>query len=337
MTSATPEPVKAKDSSKTKADRLVLVNLSAQPCEAWLDAVRKAGQPWHKEVVDNLAKAKLLLKDHPRAHILVCYDAPERQVADCIAKQRLPSQALANWVNATEALLDLYRGNFERMTLVRRKALERNAKELFSQLASRSGVALGRVAVKSDKNQVATDDQEQEIQHLLALQVLQHSSAEPLAQELEVSTLPLLEPRPLLDLVDDAYDVLKSGLNPGPDILSDEYEDLRKAKQNLEDKLKDVQEENDLAIEQLHKTQEELEQYILGNKGSSVKLEKLQGEIQKKNEKLHSFSQKNKRLTAQLKEMSQQLKEMKQSKSWKVTAPLRKSVKALGGGKGGAK
>src|SRR5690554_896157 len=134
MTSATPEPVKAKNSSKTKADRLILVSLSSVPCTEWLDAVREAGQPWHKDVVDNLAKAKLLLKEHRRAHVLLCYDAPELEVASCIAKGRLPSQALANWLNASEVLLGLYRDNFQRMTLVRREALEQSSKELFNQL-----------------------------------------------------------------------------------------------------------------------------------------------------------------------------------------------------------
>lgn len=302
MTSATPELVKANNSSNTKADRLVLVNLSAQPCEAWLDAVSKAGQTWHKEVVDNLAKVKVLLKEHPRAHVLVCYDAPYRQVAGCIANQRLPSQALANWLSATEALLDLYRDNFERMTLVRREALEQNTKELFPLLASRSGIALGRVAVKSEKNQGATDDKEQAIQHLLASRALQHQSAEPLAKELEASSLPLGSSTELLEFLDSTYDILKQSTGS-----SAEYEQLKT-------RLEDVQQENDLVIEQLHKTQEALEQYLLSNKDSA---------------------QKNKQLTSQLAAARQQLKVLRSSKSWKVTAPLRKGMKILGGKKGG--
>lgn len=359
MTSATLEPVKAKSTSNMKADRLVLVNLSAQPCEAWLDAVRKAGQPWHGEVLSDLDKAKLILKEQPLAHVLISYEAPERQIAACIAKETLPSQALANWMNACEALLALYRDNFQRMTLIRREALEHSAKELFALLAARSGIALGRVAVKAPVAAEAADAHQEAIHCLLASQALQHSSVQSLSKELEASTLPLREADTTLDLVDDSYSVLQEGLSKKPDLPVEEYELLIKAKdklvsenadlaQRLEEQLKhngeisllqerlhDAQKENDLLIEQLHKVQHELERYALDERRVKHKLVKLQHDIDRKNEKLHGFSQKNKRLSAQLREIRRQLKDVRQSKSWKITAPLRKSIKALGAGKSG--
>lgn len=335
-----------------KADQLILVNLSGMECHSWLATMRDAGQPWHEELADNLTKAKVLLQTQPQAHALVCYDAPEREVAGCIAMGRLPSQALANWLNANEALLDLYRDNFHRITLVKREAFGAHANELFGQLAVRSGIALGRVTVKPTESEVSPDpaeEQQKAIHRLLALQVLQHPSAQSLAQELEASTLPLCEPESLLDLVDEAYDVLQEGLSKRADISVEEYEALLQAKEkltaenaeflkraqeqqklqdeqaSLQAKLKDVQEENDLVIEQLHKTQEELEQYLLSYKGSTKRIEKLERDMQ----------QKSKQLTSQLEAAKQQLKELRSSKSWKLTAPMRKGMKILAGKKSG--
>lgn len=357
MASATSEPVAANNTSKVRADRLFLVCLSTEPCNDWLDAARKAGQPWCKDIVDNLSEVPLLLEEHSHAHFMVCYDAPEQQISNCLAKERLPSQALANWVNFTRQLLDIYRPNYQRMTLVRREMLESHPKELFAHLSSRSEISLGLVEVKKTEKQGGADfseEQQRFMRELLALQSLQHSSARHLAQELNISSLPFYDSSSLLDSLDKICEVVRSSIVKKPEVLVEEYERilkikeelitenielkkksekqkmLQKEKEILESNLIDCQQENSLVMGQLQKTQEELEAYFLGSKGNKGDLEKLQREIIKKNEKLHSFSQKNKRLVEQLREARQQLKAVKNSKSWKVTAPFRKTFKVMG-------
>jgi myosin heavy subunit len=356
-----------------KAERLILVNVSGTACQAWLAAMRDAGQPWHEELVDDLAKAKALLQAQPKAHALICYDAPERQIANCIGKDRAPSQALANWMNQIEALLELYREHYQRITLVGQEALNSKPKALFEHLAVRSGIAFGRVT--PEKPEVAAEpnpstQQQSAMNRLLALQALQHPPAQRLAEELEASSLPLAERLPLFDQLDELYDQHRAWLATVPKLTQEEFEQLvtvrnalqaekalwsdektqlsaeleklRKAsaQQAVDDarhqaKLDELQQENDLVIEQLHKVQQELERYVLDERGNCQKIDRLQRDIERKNEKLHNFSQKNKRLTAQLQEVRQQLKDLKQSKSWKITAPLRKTIKFLGAGKGG--
>jgi len=333
MTSAAVGTVLEGTKGSVKAERLILVNLSGTECHAWLAAMRDAGQPWHEELVDDLAMAKALLQAQPKAHALICYDTPERQIANCIGKDRAPSQALANWMNQIEALLELYREHYQRITLVGQQALHDKPKALFQHLSLRSGIALGRVT--PEKSEVAAEfdqsTQHQSAMHrLLALQALQHPPAQRLAEELEASSLPLLDSAELFDLLDSTHDILKQ-LPQGEAVAESEGEDY----QELKAKLEDVQQENDLVIEQLHKTQEELEQYILGNKGGR-RVEKLERDIQSKNEKLHNFSQKNKQLITKLKSARQELKDLRGSKSWKVTAPLRACMKVLGGKKSGA-
>ncbi|SEG45342.1 hypothetical protein [Billgrantia desiderata] len=331
MTSAAVGTVLEGTKGSVKAERLILVNLSGTECHAWLTAMRDAGQPWHEELVDNLAKAKALLQAQPKAHALICYDTPERQIANCIGKDRAPSQALANWMNQVESLLELYREHYQRITLAGQEALNGKPKALFEHLAVRSGIALGRVTPEKPEATAEPDpstQQQSAVNRLLALQALQHPPAQRLAEELEASSLPLLDSAELFDLLDSTHDILKQVPQGKAEAEGEDYQELKA-------KLEDVQQENDLVIEQLHKTQEELEQYLLGNKRGH-RVEKLERDIQSKNEKLHNFSQKNKQLIAKLKSARQELKDLRGSKSWKVTAPLRACMKALGSKKSGA-
>ena len=329
MSSVTLNPAKALVKINARAEQLVMVNLSNQPVESWLQAMRDAGQPWHQQELKSLIEAKAMLQAEPGAHVLICHDAPEVQIEHEIGLGRAPSQALANWQNVVEPLLALYHEHYQRITLVESEALFTQTKALSEQLSKRSGLALGRVKVEAPA--ITLDKHAEWLQasrRLLALQALSHSSARKLVQELSVSSLPLLESAGLLEQLDSLFDLHRTVLEARPKDRVD-----ISAQQALQAKLDDLQQENDLIIEQLHKTQEELEQFLLGNNGNSAKVAKLERDIKRKNEKLHAFSQKSKRLAAQLKEARQQLKALRQSKSWKVTAPMRKVIKLLGGGK----
>lgn len=330
MESAAIEPVRVGTRRNTSPDRLVMVNLSVQPCEGWLNIVRAAGQPW-EEVLDNLAKAKALLQAKPEVHVLICYDVPEDQIATEIDNGLEPSQALANWQNETEALLTLYRQYYRRMTLVAHSALYDQPKELFAQLSARSGISLSSVDLASPIQLADRESHERLLptQRLLALQVLQHPPAKHLAQELVACSLPLIETVSLFDLVDSLHDTYRQLSTDTPTGNSEENSKLHES-------LQDLQQENNLLIEQLRIVQQELEQRLLGGQNSTEKLGKLEKEVKRQNEKLRDVSQKNKGLEAQLKTAKQELKALRNSKSWKVTAPLRKCMYLLGGKKGGA-
>jgi hypothetical protein len=319
------EPIKGRETIMEKSDLLMLVNLSDKSCMDWLDAVRSAGQPWHGEVVADLEKAKVLLEEHARTHALICYDTPEREIAHDIAKGRMPSQALANWLHATNSLLEFYREHYQCLTLVCRAELEPKSKALLDKLSERSGIALGRIPLQEQNQELEIDSQTFVLQWLLSLHALQDPRAQCLIQELEASSLPLSGPACLLDMLDDAYVILQRGW-----VSQGQQHTLESEVQKLQSNLKQVQKENDLVIEQLHKTQEQLEPYLVDGK-SDVK--KLLQDIKRKNEKLHTFSRKNKQLAAKLQAARQELNDLRNSKSWKVTAPLRKTVGMFRGNK----
>lgn len=324
MQSVTAGTVPEGAKKNVKANRLVLVNLSSLGCEDWLAAMRDAGQPWHEELIDDVSKAKALLQSQPTFHALICYDAAERQIANCLGEGRAPSQALANWTNRTDALLELYREHYQRITLVTEEAFEGKPKALCELLTARSGIALGRVAPAQPKTTEANPVQQPQsaMYRVLARQTLEHSPAKRLLQELEASSLPLGNSTELFEWLDGTYDILKQSSGS-----STENEELKKS-------LEDVQQENDLVIEQLHKTQEELERYLIGNKNLGQKVDKLERAIQQKDEKFKSFTQKHKWLREQLETKKKELKSMRSSKSWKLTAPLRKIMHIFNGKKG---
>ena len=345
---------------KTRSECLVMANLSLHPLGEWVKAMQEAGQPWSSPLVTELTQVKALLRSEPDCYVLVCFDSPEQRIANDIGLGRMPSQALANWQNWAETLLEIYRENYHRMTLVSYAGLFHDPRALCEQLTKRSGIALGKVPVAAPEKMPAEPYEQQQLTtHLLiAQQALTKSAAQLLSNELEISALPILPNEHLINRLDQLFDEHQSLLTSLPKFTAADYEKIAMRAESLEKekiawleerkklnkaieenkiskegkaKLDDLQKENDLIIQQLHKTQEELEQYILGNKGGSEQLAKLERSIKQKNEKLHAFSQKNKQLLVKLENARKEIKSIRQSKSWKLTAPLRKITKLLGG------
>lgn len=345
---------------KTRSECLVMANLSLHPLEEWVKAMQEAGQPWSSAIITELTQARVFLQRDPACYVVICFDSPDYRIANDIGLGRMPSQALANWKNWAESLLELYRDNYHRMTLVSYAGLYHETKTLCEQLTSRSGIALGKVPVQAPAQlPLEPYEQQQLTTHLLlAQQAMAEPSTQRLVSELEVSTLALLQGESSLDRLDRIFEQHQQLLTTMPKFTAADYEEkatkvecletekkkwlqekklLQKAVEEgsldgkSKEKLEDLQHENDMIIRQLHNTQEELEQYILGKKGGGEKLKNLEQVVKQKNEKLHAFSQKNKQLTEKLKQTRQELASIRKSKSWKITAPLRKITKLFGG------
>lgn len=284
------------------SEKLVMVDLVDGDGEAWLARWQRAKQPWQPRVLTTLAEARVALGEWESSHLLVCYRSPFKQLEIALAKDTPPAQAVVDWKESTEALLNLYRRHWKRITLVEQEAVTRKERELLKHLEQRTGLTL---AVPEHELQAKDRSEHNEptaspMYELIALQLLNMRKSRPLFQELEASSLPLSERPDIMQLVESA---INSGKSQAQLVIKEE-----------------LQQENDLIIEQLHKTQEELEQYYL-------KLKKTESDIKIKNQKLHDFSQRNKQLKAQLDAAKTDLKRIRNSRSWKITAPLRKKTK----------
>ncbi|MCC5860260.1 MAG: hypothetical protein JJT90_19080 [Ectothiorhodospiraceae bacterium] len=316
-----------------RSNYLVLVNLSSLSEEDWLTALREAGQPWHHSAVASVQEAAALLETKPEAYLLVVYDAPEDEICKGIEMGQLPSQALANWKNPIEGLLDIYDLYYNRMTLAKSELVLRYPRHLMECLSNRSGINLGSIdfeGLRESSNQLNQNGFQQLFCRLLALNALQDESARNTVNRLEACSLPVEKASSFMGQLDDLCLGFKSmefyNSSLGEDILS-----LRDDETDFDR----ICRENELLIESLHKAQEELEFFLLKDKQTQRNIdneknntnkenEKLKREIERKNAKLHEFSNKNKNLASKL-------DAMRRSKSWRLTAPLRAMTRVLRG------
>ncbi|MFC3285765.1 hypothetical protein [Litchfieldella rifensis] len=288
-------------SSRTKAEQLIMVNLTGSACDNWLNAMQRAGQPWTDDVLETLSDAKAVLAKAKKqgVHLLVLYRKPADVIAEAIINGARPTQALTIWRGEADELLNIYRHHRRQMTLVERRGAEANSETLSRLLDERTGIKLETLAQSTYQPSFEHQD-DKAIFQALALQALQDQKGKHLAQELEASSLPLVDSEAVVTVVDQAFDAIQSQVGEGN---------------------KELEAENALLLEQLHHTQEELERYYLSLKKTEV-------EISKKNDKIKSFSQKNKKLKSEI-------DRLRNSKSWKITAPLRNGIKVLGSKKKG--
>lgn len=232
-------------------------------------------------------------------HLLLLHSRPERFLAQAMAENREPKELLEQWQSAAEKLLQYYRRNRARATLIDVDCAL-TAPELFSQ-ACHDYLRLKNAPVspgshpESSAAAVRTD-----IYQLIAQQmVAQSSELNDLLAELEAGSWPLGEPPlPSLDCQRIYHDYRK---------LQDQSEQASKHDQEqAENRRKELEEENELLLLQLHQVQEELERYYL--------------QLQEEKE---NFGRSEKRLKA----LERKISYMENSKSWKITRPLRGVIK----------
>lgn len=320
--------------------RLVLVNLSHRPMNAWLEAVRADDAWWHGEAIQELGEARRTLEENENAYAVVCYDDPVISLARTIGDGRAPSEALATWKARTQDLLDLYLAQYRRTVLVEAESFYARPEQLAGELASKSGIAfalndLAAIERAADgKGDAAVDP----VDFLLARQALSHPAAMLLVQELEVSSLHFLEREDPLERLDRMQAAR----------LRLEGAEIERVRAGIDE----LMDENRLLLEQLHRTQEELEPLLWERDSRAVEFEEMRNAMKRKNEKLVRFSatqralkaefaenvkrgrrlrEENSRLASELTRLSEQLDAVRKSRSWRLTAPLRAAVRRLSG------
>lgn len=269
------------------------------------------------------------LKKHGGAHILLCWQAPVSVLSQAMASGSTPEDALDAWVERNEALLAVIRQHRRRFTLVEMTLAEVNTAQLANRLNQRLSLAL---ATPTAAPQVAPS-QEDPVHALIAHRaVIGNTRAKKLAAELQVTSVPVGLEETLLPEAVVAWQAYNEAmeqrqreierfkqkcqqLEAQRNTVLEPDPDLESAKHKLESLNKDLQEENDLLLQQLHHVQEELEAYYLKS------IEAKQGSKQ---------VSKLKRQNALL---QRRVDYMENSRSWKITRPMRRMIGRLKGKK----
>lgn len=309
----------------TPQSTLVIAACGADP-GVLLPLLEKAGLP---VVGDSgsweLAQAAAWLAAHPQGHLVVLARLPSVAVAHLLEQDIPPNQAVASWCSDADKLLQTLRTCRRRATLLFAEQAQANPDALLDGLGQRLQMHLA--APDHDLSQPHLPSV---VLRLLADNALLHSmTARNLVAELEATALPLAKANGLLaPAADQVFQEYRSSLAQPtraarelseenrplldqPQHVKQKIEVFTTEKQTVENpdtaddieaRLKDLQEENDLLLEQLHHVQEELERYYLHGVQSSSDLHDLEQRLRAAEETVEALYN---------------------SKSWKITKPLR--------------
>lgn len=265
-----------------------------------------AGRPATERVVlgDEVAMAQAgdALSKDPGARLVVLYQSPAVFLAAGLEEEGGDIR-LAAWQAEARRLLDTVRRHRRQTILVDGHAALAAPGALAEQIRARLRCDLDVAQLQ----QATAPDAVTGIARMIADYAVRHdAAASMLAAEWQASSLPLAP--------------------PAEAEVAEAIAEWRKGEAGSPAKLRELQEENDLLLAQLHETQEELEPYLLAGRGTvldpnaAAELKRLRAEVTK--------------TTRQLATRNKQIEEIYQSKSWKLTAPLRKVVDLMSRGAG---
>jgi hypothetical protein len=291
---------------------------------AGLDGLARSLSAGPFQRADDLGALAEGLAANPSGRAVILYPNPVMVLGARLQSGDDTATAIEDWREDTERLLQVFRRDRRKVTLVDGHAAMADLALFHRLLGSRLTVATGETeggGVKADSTTVG-------LPHLIAAQALrQDEMAAPLAAELDASSLPL-GPAYRVDV-----DRVVEEWAAGPASASD-----------------DLQEENELLLQQLHTVQEELEAHYLENRKAGERFEALEAEAlqartaakkvrlarkslqEEFNEARAAWTEERKSLTDRLKWTADDLAAIRRSLSWKLTAPLRRLLGLFTGG-----
>ncbi len=291
------------------------------------------------------------LTEQPEAHLLLVMSLPTVDLAWRLQQGSEPEATLADWLGSAQALLDVIRPRRRRFSLVFAETALTAPQEFLDRIAQRLGLQL-----QTGSPDMISPDLPSALLRLIAESLLgQSMEARSVAAELEATALPLpAGARCRLPAMDQVFSEYRDGIQ------------LKAVAQELS-------EEKDLLLQQLNQVQEELEQRHLQNTQSAEELRELRENLQAAEERLSTVEQEktdqlhedlreeNELLLNQVYQLQEELERehlqglqntkevgelrlhlqgandiveaLYNSKSWKITKPLRVMLDLFAGGK----
>ena len=197
------------------------------------------------------------LEQHPEGHILLLFNAPVPMIAGLMADALEPGEAVAQWRRQAEQVLAVVRQNRRCITLVALEAALADPAAFINLLGERFGLALKRPVDSTE-----TDENPGAVFRMMAENaVWQSPDVRNLAAELEANALPMPPSRGLL-----------------LPAVEEVYSEFNALVERTSSRNKELEEENELLLQQLHQVQEELETTLEKNRNLSTKLDALEKE-----------------------------------------------------------
>lgn len=227
------------------------------------------------------------------AHLLLLFNAPVPLIAQSMVDGLPPDQAIGRWLADAQAVLKIVRRHRRRLSLLPLEGVLANPAGFTDILGQRFGIDLA--PVRRHNGHAAAPGAL--FRMMAGSAVWQSTEARDVAAELEANALPM-PPAPdiALPMVDEVYREFSQTIEQARDA---------KATAQVEARLGELQEENELLLKQLHRVQEEFESRYLSGADGGEELEEARATI----EALYN------------------------SKSWKITKPLRYVLDLFSGGR----
>jgi len=299
------------------------------------DLLECAGQPGSSPPVhqlddDDTNTLSKWLREARDAHLLLFWQNPVLTLAQAMANQQSPDEALNQWMVTAEQNLALVRKNRRRITLVESVLARYQPQVLLRRLNERLALSL-----TSRSGSPSAMEAQNPLELLIADRAIKANlQALRVFQELQATSLPLgsyeeLLPDPLSSW--QAYHQEVTQSRADVESLKEKNQRLRQEQEQLKMRLKEldkeedkmsstrvqaIQDENDLLLKQLHHVQEELESYYLESRSLLQKYDQTEAQRKKLERQRNSAMQRARAL-------QQKIDEMRDSRSWRLTKPLR--------------
>lgn len=227
---------------------LVVVNLLSEEDSAWTKSLQEAFKTWSVTSLTNLADAKITDQANSDLRFAVLYPAPAFRLGTVMERGLAPGEALVQWEEEIEAVLDFSRDFDSRVDLVEVQRLPESLDALVNYISN----AIGREvsAAGSLEKTAAAAPAKDPLFRLAALHLLSLPEPRSLQEDLGAQgAVALGNSEIVISAVNDAVISRRS--------VKKREEELRSRVKDQEAWLEGLRKENSQLLEQLFKTQEE--------------------------------------------------------------------------------
>jgi hypothetical protein len=270
------------------------------------------------------------LARNPEAHLLLLLPLPVMAIARRLGEGVVPKNALAEWLNSALSQLNLVRPNRRRVSLMFAEPALADCGTLLHTLSQRIQLDLEKIQTEKHSTQLPDT-----ILRLMAENLVLHSAkARNIVAELRATAIPmpLTEPEQV-PIIEQAFGTFHRDIGQAKETIRELHEEnqslhdqMQQARQRIEalqdeeraieshlhrTELQDLQQENELLLQKMHQLQEELERIYL--EGAQNKQEQIE-------------------LQHRLLAAEATIQALYESKSWRITRPLRALLDLFSGG-----